>query len=196
METATQALSEPQVIPLDQLSRRIERAVSRLQPSDKRPRLVHRLKSGPDYPLDPRAAELTRDEAITFTLQVMMSLEPDELCTADRTKAATCRPDTCAPCRDHMAGYAALTELVAHELDELEAELSGLAETEPVSPDPAKWYVHCQDCGQRFLTSSPLARYCTDACRKRSSRAAGARTEAARLSREQSPGVRTAPGKA
>lgn len=172
---ASQALPEPQVIPLDQLSLRIERAVSRLQPSDKRPRLLRRLTSGPDYPLDPRAAELSRDDAIVFTLQVMMSLEPNEPCTADRTQAATCQPDTCDPCRDHKAEHAALAELVAHELDELEAQLAadaaGESYEETCHPAEGAWWAHCAQCGTRFQASKAQTRFCGATCRKAAQRA-------------------------
>jgi len=185
MTVTAEASSEPEVIPRAELVRHLERAISAHLPYDHRAPLLKLLKAGPDAPLDPRAQEFSRSDAVLLARQVLRSIPRDETCTLDRSQAALCDPP-CAACRTLDAERAALTDLISGELDALEAELSGLAEAEPVSPDPGKWYAHCQDCGQRFLTSSKLARYCTEACRKRSSRAAQAREQAARVSQEQS----------
>jgi hypothetical protein len=175
MTATAEAPPESQVIPLDMLSQRIERAVNRLQPPDKRPRLLRRLRHGPEYPLDTRAAELTRGDAIAFCRQVMSSLEPDEYCEVPRSEAATCEPDTCVPCKAHAHARAILLDLIAHELDEMEAQLiaesAGEVYEEICHPAEGAWWAYCSHCGTRFQTARSQTQFCGATCRKAAQRA-------------------------
>lgn len=57
--------AEPELIPLDALRSRLERAINRHQPSDHRDRLLGRLRAGPEFDYDPRQP-LTRGQAVRF----------------------------------------------------------------------------------------------------------------------------------
>lgn len=170
-----EAQPEPEVIPLEVLSRRIDRAVSRYPRPDKRPRMLQRLRYGPDYPLDTTATELSREDVIAFACQVMASLGPEEHCTVPRSRQAVPCDPPCEPCQAHAAAYATLAGLIAHELDEMEAQLiaeqAGEVYEETCHPAEGAWWAYCSHCGTRFQTTRSQTRFCGATCRKAAQRA-------------------------
>ncbi len=173
MTAITEAPAEPELIPLEQLSRRLERAVRKHGHPDHREHLLARIKAGPEHPADRKASGLTRLDTVVFCRQVLMAVPRDGRCARDREAAAECEP-RCPACLTADADRSTLAGLIAAELDEMEAqltaEMTGTACEDP-EPSGGAWWAHCSHCGTRYQCSRSQTRFCGATCRKAAQRA-------------------------